>query len=804
MHELVQDIRYAWRALLRAPGFSITVAATLAIGIGATVAIFAVVNAMLLRPLPYPDSDRMVMVWQDLTRRGGPEREWFTPPDFTDLRDQTSSFTALAAVGGWGPALQTQSGAEALNGAIVSSGYFDVVGVRPAIGAAFHPDTERPGVDPVVVLGHDLWQRAYGGDPAVVGRTIRLNDVSHQIVGVMPQGFRDPLFDAEIWRSRTVDADGSCGRGCYTIRVIGRVQPGVDIASANADAGVVAARLAEEYRSNRDITFTVTGLKDDLLAPTRPALIALGVAVTLLLLIAIVNVANLLVARAAVRQRDLAIRTALGARRSLLMRQMLVETTLLGVLGAAGGALVALWAVDLLTAFAPAGTPRIDEVGIDSAALLFALLAGVLAAVAAGAAPALFAVREGVAGVMKDAGGMRTSRTRQRVRSALVVAQVAIALILLIGSGLTLKSLARLQQVDPGFQPQGLVTGGYFLPPARYATDEQVRAFLATARERVAARPGMSDVATTSSLPMTDGDSDLSFMIDGRVLGADEQPPASWYRMVSPNFFDVMGMRIIAGRGFTADDRAGDDIVYAVVVNEEFQRRHFPGGSAIGARLLMGEEGPRAEIIGVVADTRHRGLGTSPIVEMFMTTTQIGSRDAVLVARTDLEAGAAATVVRDAVRSIDPALPPPAFRDMEQVVAQTIALPRLYSAFFTFFAAVSLLLAAVGVYGLTAYAVGQRRQEIGIRVALGARSNDVVRMVVGRSLRLTLAGLAVGTVAALALARPLAVLLFELSAHDVATFTIVPAILAAVALVASWVPARRAAHIDPLKALRSE
>jgi predicted permease len=483
---------------------------------------------------------------------------------------------------------------------------------------------------------------------------------------------------------------------------------------------------------------------------------------------------------------------------------MLVETALLGVLGAVGGAVVALWAVDLLTALAPAGTPRIDEVRVDSAALLFALMAGVLAAVAAGAAPALYAVRDGVAAVMKDAGGMRTSRTRQRARSALVVAQIAIALVLLIGSGLTLKSLARLQQVDPGFRPQGLVAGAYFLPPARYESDEQVRAFLATARERVAALPGMSDVATTSSLPMTEGDSDTGFLIEGRTLGADEQPPASWFRMVSPNFFDVMGMRIIAGRGFTADDRAGDDIVYAVVVNEEFQRRHFAGGSAVGERLRIGSDGPRAEIIGVVADTRHRGLGTSPVVEMFLTTSQVGNRDAVFVARTGLEAGAAAAAVRDAVRSIDPALPPPAFRDMEQLVAETIALPRLYSAFFTFFAAVSLLLAAVGVYGLTAYAVGQRRQEIGIRVALGARSNDVVRMVVGASLRLTLAGLAIGIIAAFALARPLAVLLFELSAHDIATFTIVPAILGIVALAASWVPARRAAHVDPLKALRAD
>jgi predicted permease len=653
-----------------------------------------------------------------------------------------------------------------------------------------------------VVLGYDLWRRAYGADPAVVGRTIRLNDVSHQIVGVMPEGFRDPMFDAEIWRSRTIDAGGNCGRGCYTIRVLGRLGPGVSPASASGDAAALAGRLAQAYASNRDVTFRVVGLKADLLASTRPALIALAAAVALLLLIAIVNVANLLVARTGARERDLAIRTALGARRRVIVRQILLESALLGAVGAMSGALLSLWAVDLLTALAPEGTPRIEEVRVDGAALFFALAAGLLAVVGAGLGPALHAVRGGLAEVMKDAGALRTSRARQRARSTLVIAQVAIALTLLIGAGLTLRSLARLQQVDPGFRTEGLVTGAYFLPASRYPGNDQLREFQVAARQRVAELPGVSDAATTSMLPMTQGDSDMGFLIEGRPLGPDERSPGSWYRMVSPDFFDVMGMRLVAGRGFTADDRAGDDVTYAVVVNEEFQRRYFPAG-AVGGRLLLGDEGPRAEIVGVVADTRHRGLGTSPITEMFMSNMQVASRNVTFVVRTERDAALTGAAVRDALRGIDPLLPPPAFRSMEQIVAQTIALPRLYSAFFAFFAAVSLLLAAVGVYGLTAYAVGQRRQEIGIRVALGARSGDVVRMVVGRSMRLTVAGLAIGLIAAFALARPLAVLLFELSPHDVMTFVAVPAILAAISFLASWLPARRAARIDPLEALRT-
>jgi putative ABC transport system permease protein len=801
MTNLMPDIRYACRALYRAPGFALTVVATLAIGIGAAVAIFAVVNALLLRPLAYPDSDRMVMVWQDLTRRGGPDREWFTPPDFIDLREQTSSFEALTAVGGWGPAMATEEGAEAIEGAIVTSGFFDVVGVQPMLGTSFHPDTEQPGAPPVVVLGHELWQRAFGGSRDAVGGTIRLNDVAHEIVGVMPEGFQDPLFaDAQVWRSRALNP-ATCGRGCYTIRVIGRLNADASATTASADAATVAARLAAEYSTNRDVGFHVVGLKDDLVESTRPALIALSVAVALLLLIAIVNVANLLVARAGVRERELAIRTALGAGRGAIVRQMLVETMVLGAVGVAVGALLALWAVDVLTALAPEGTPRIDQVRLDAAALLFAVVAGMLAAIGAALGPALYAARGRLAQLMKDSGGHRTSPGRRRARSALVITEIAIALTLLIGSGLTLRSLARLQQVDPGFRPDGLVTAAYFLPPARYPGNDEMRAFNDLAQERVSVIPGVGEVAITSRLPMTEGDTDMDFAIEGRVSGPDEHSTVTWYRMVSSNYFDVIGMRVVAGRGFTADDRAGG--TYSVVVNEEFQRRHFPGGSAIGARLAFGGE-ERAEIVGVVADTRHRGLGAAPIVEMFFTTAQVGTRAMTLVVRSERPVGAVGTSVRDAVRSIDPALPPPAFRPMEELVAQTIALPRLYSAFFTFFAAVALLLAGVGVYGLTAYTVGQRRQEIGIRMALGARTRDVIGMVIGQSMLLTAAGLGIGLLAAFALARPLATLLYETRAHDIATFMTVPTLIALISLVACWLPARRAARVQPLTALRSE
>jgi putative ABC transport system permease protein len=376
---ILSDVRYAWRAVRRSPGFSVTVVATLAIALGATVAIFAVVNALLLRPLPYPQPDRLVMVWQDLTRRDGPDREWFTPPDFVDLREQATSFEALASVGAYSPALSGADGAETVEAAVVSWGWFDVVGVRPVLGAPFAPETETPGTPAVVVLSHGLWQRAFGGATDVVGRSIVLNDVAHEIVGVMPAGFRDPLFDAELWRSRVINT-ATCGRGCYTMRVLGRLKPGVALEAAAADANVVAARLAAEYPENRDVGFNVIGLKAELTRESRPALLALAAAVALLLLIAVVNVANLLIARAGVRERELAIRSAVGAGRGAIVRQILVETVVLGVIGAAAGAVLAVWAVDVLTALAPEGTPRIDEVRLDGAALLFALVAGVAAA----------------------------------------------------------------------------------------------------------------------------------------------------------------------------------------------------------------------------------------------------------------------------------------------------------------------------------------------------------------------------------------------------------------------------------------
>jgi predicted permease len=797
------DLRYAWRALRKSPGFTFTVLATLTIGIGATTAIFSLVNALLLRPLPFPQSDRMVIVWQDHTRRGGPAQEWFTPPDYRDLRDRTSSFVAVAAVGPWGPTLTGDGQAEMLNGAIVSAPFFDVVGVRPALGEPFNAQHELDGQTNVVVLGHTLWQRRFGSDRTMVGKTIQLNGQPHIVLGVMPEGFRDPMFSAtEIWRARLGVPQG-CGRLCYTIRVIGRLRAGVSVQAASAETTALSTALAGDFpQALRDVSFRVFGLQENLVAPARTGLLALSLAVGLLLLTGCVNIANLLVARAGVRERELAIRSALGAGRWVIARQLFIEVALLGSLGAVFGGLLALWGVDLLVEMAPPGTPRLEEVRVDAAMLVFALVASMIAALAAGLGPTAQAARSHLGNVLKGAGGLRTSTARRRTRSALIVGEVSIALALLIGAGLLLKSFARLQQVEAGFAAENVYTGFIGLPAARYrdaaAVDQFVQSMLAELR-RV---PGVQAAATTSILPMNPGgDNDSDFQVEGRPPAPDEGGIPGWYRYVSADYFAAMRMRLAAGRFFTTADRANSPRV--VIINETLARRQFAGQNAIGRRLLLNGGTVPAEIVGVVGDVRQRGLDQPTVQEFFIPVTQDADNNINIVMRMAADTDPSASL-RNVLRQLDPDLAPPTLTTMQAIVGGTVALPRLYSAFFAFFAIVALLLAAVGIYGLTSFAVTQRRQEIGVRLAVGARADQVVSMVVRQSMTLTIAGVAIGLVAAALLSGVLSRLLFEISARDLATFAGVPMLLAMVALAASWLPARKAARVDPLNALRRE
>ena len=801
MDRFRQDLRFAVRGLRRSPVFAVTVLATLALGIGANTAIFSFVDALLLRPLPYPEPDRLVTIWQDYTETGGPEQEWFTPPDFADVREHASTIEAVTLIDGFGATLTNAGEPVLLNGGLVSVEWFDVVGVTPALGRGFAADDGQAG--DVVVLSHTVWRDRFGGDTAVVGGTITLNGNPTTVIGVMPQGFESPIAQADLWAPATASTYSGCGRGCYVMRVIGRLAQDATVAQAEAELAGIARSIVEQAPAVKaGMQFRVIGLHALIAGPAEPALLALLGAVGLLLLIACVNIANLLLARAGTREREVAVRSALGAGRRRLMRQLMTESVVLGVAGGALGVLLSLWGVRLLVGMTPPGTPRLDEVAIDLRVLGFAAALSIVTGVLFGLVPAAQLARTRLTSALRD--GERTTAARHRMRGALVVAEIALALMLLVGAGLLVRSFVRLQTVDPGFAPENVMTASLLMPPASYESPAQFNPFYSELLDRLSARPGVVTAGASSILPMSGGDSDIGFLIEGRPMPADRsEAPVAWYRSISADYFRAMGMRLVQGRGITAEDRA--DAPPVVVINETLARRHWPNENPVGQRITSeGPEGPWTTVVGVVADVRDNGLDAPPQVEMFLPYQQVPSRFMNFVLRTETDPQALAPAVRAEVQRLDPNLPVTAIGTMRDLVRTSTAMPRLYLSFFGFFAGVALVLAAVGIYGITAYTVTQRTQEIGIRMALGARQGDVLRLVLRHAVLLVAAGVVLGVAGALALSRQLSALLYDLSPTDPATFATIALILAGVALAASVLPALRAARIDPQVALRSE
>jgi len=804
MDRLRQDLRYASRALFRAPLFTITVLLTLGLGIGANTAIFSFVHAILLRALPYPDADRIVMLWQDFSSAGGPAREWFTPPDYEDLVEQSRTLTAASPIISWGPNLTGTAEPERLTGLIVSTGWFDVVGVQPAIGRGFTAE-DANGDGRVVVLSHGLWQRRFGADPGLAGRSITLNGVDYTVIGVMPEGFRPPFRPADIWRpwTRAVFSAG-CGRGCYVMQVMARVGPQFSLEQAHADIAAIGASIAERFPSEkRDMRLAAVPLHEQLAGPTKPALFAMLAGVGLLLLIACVNIANLLMARAGGREREVAVRTAIGASRGRVLRQLLTESVVLGVVGGAAGVVLAFWGVDLLAAMSPPGTPRLDEVAINATALSFAMALAATTGILFGAVPALQLSRVDVTASLREAGGLRSSIARRRTRNVLVVAEIAITLTLLSGAGLLARSFTRLMAVDPGFRPDRTLAVSLQLPAAKYADDAQVNAFWAQLIERLAAHPQVEAAGATSLLPLSGNNSDVSFAIAGRPPAAGRDQPAANYRTVTPGLFDAMGMRVLRGRGLTEQDHAGAPAV--VVINQSMAERYWPDEDAIGGRISSGSsDGPWTTVVGIVADVHHDGLHLPVRPEMYLPYGQLPDNGMTLVLRTQGDPLDLLPGVRAEVRALDPDLPLGATTTLDQVVSQSVAIPRLFVSFFSFFALVALLLAAVGIFGVTAHAVSQRTQEIGIRMALGAKAHDVLAIVLRQSLAVTATGLLLGLALALGLSRSLRTLLFRTSPADPLTYIAIVLVFGAVAITASLLPALRATRVDPVEALRRE
>lgn len=807
LETLWQDLRYGARLLRTRPGFTAIIVIILALGIGATTAVFSVVNSVLLRPLNYPAADRIVTVWEDHTRRQGPAREWTSPTGVQDWREQGSQvFSHIAAVNSW-PATLTEAGEpEVLAGASVSSEAFAVLGVQPFLGRAFTEEEDQTNAAKVIVLGHSLWQRRFNGDPAIVGKAVRLNGESYTVVGVLPEGLQLPIItNAEIWRPIRPTFNPGCQRGCYTLRVIARLQDGVTLERARTEMSAVGARIAQQFpESNKDVGVTIVPLQEFFVGDLRPALFVLLAAIALVLLITCANVANLLLSKAVAREREMAIRAALGAGRRQIVRQLLSESLLLALLGGGLGVLSAYWLVELFQAIAPTGTPRIDEVRIDGRVLLFSLGVSLLTGLLCGLVPALQAARGDLNQMLRESGaGNKMSSGGGRVRSVLVVAEIAIALVLLIGAGLLMRSFVRLQSVDPGFRPTSALTVRVGLPLTAYPKREQVGIFYQQLQEKLQAIPGVQAVAFSSTLPMAGIDTDTGFQIEGRPAPPPGQTSAAWFSVVSHEYFNTMGINLRAGRAF--DTRESEQSPCAVVVTEAMARRFFPGENPLGQRLIFGSQQTiRCEIIGTVADVHHFGLSTDARPTFYFSARQRSRNAMSVVLRTSGNPMTYVNAVRDAVRSLDPDLAITNVQTLEQLVATSVATPRFVLSLFGSFAAIALVLASLGIYGVIAYTVTQRTRELGIRLALGARGADVVRLVMGQGMRLALLGLALGLLASFGLMRLMTKLLFGVTATDPFTFAGIALLLGAVALLACWIPAQRATKVDPMIALRHE
>jgi putative ABC transport system permease protein len=792
---MLQDFRGALRLLAKNPTFTTAVCLTLAIGIGGTTAMFTVVDAVLLRPLPFPEPERLVWGWGKFPQG---DRASISPPDFVDYRRDVrklrvaamTSFTTQAALSGEGEP-------ENVGSTLASAGFFEVLGVRPALGRGFVPADEQEDQPHVAVVSHALWQRRFGGDSGAVGRPLVLDGREVTLVGVMPAGFRFPA-GAEVWTPLLLRGAEAQVRRFHFLRIVGRLNGGATLAGAQAELDTIAARLAAEHPdSNQGWTVRLQLLRDQMVGPVRPAVLVLFGAMACVLLIACANVASLLLAKSASRRREMAIRAALGAARRRLVRQLLVESVSLALIGGAAGVALAYWAVQGLRLLAPAGTLGMEQAAVDGRVLTFALVLSVATGVLFGLAPAREASRVDLRGGL---GERSAGAPRRRTRAAIVVAETGVAVMLLAGAGLLLRSVAELLRVDPGFDVESVLSATFTLPDTRYPTDGDVRSFTARLVEQAGALPGVRQAAVTSRLPMAPQGGDTYFTVDGEPEPAQGKPTAD-IRAVGPGYFQTMGIRVLRGRDIASSDAPGAPLV--VVVNEPFART-FLAGNPLGRRLRI-DLGRTldAEVVGLVAGVRQYSPGVEPNPAMYVAVDQAPNPLVNLVVRGGTDVSSTASAIRTLVRGLDRGLPVEVVA-LEERVARSTADTRLRAALVGGFASSAILLAAVGVYGLMAGFVADRRREIGLRMALGARVEDVMRLIFSEGARFAGAGLLLGIAAALALGRALSSLLFGIRPWDPVTFVGVATLVALVAAVACSMPARQAARIDPSRALRED
>jgi putative ABC transport system permease protein len=820
---MMTDIRYGIRQLIKHPGFTLVAVLTLALGIGANTAIFSVVNAVLLKPLPFLAPEELVAIGTiDLSETVSPPRLYSLGfPDFADFREQNRSFSSMAVYRDRNVALVDEKGAQSVRGEKVSGEFFDVLGIKPILGRGFARADEQAGGGPgglKVILSHGFWQSHFNRADNVIGRVLMLDGRPNTVIGVMPEGFQFPIqtIAIELYTTIAEDAstpDGSTPltqqRGDHWVQGIARVKTGVPLAQANAELRTIAAALAIKYpETNTKSSAGLLPLRDEMVGDVRTALYVLFGAVACLLLIANANVANLMLARASVRGKEIALRAALGASRGRIVRQLLTESVLLAGLGGLLGLLIAQWGTEALVAAVPQNIPRVGAIHLDGAVLGFTLLLSLATGIIFGLVPAWQASHVDLNTALKSgtrgAGGVEG---KHRVRNALVMTEVALALILLICASLLIQSFARLGRVDTGMRTDRLFTARIGLPEADYPRPEKIIAFFDQLMPRLRAIPGVESVTTVSPLPLSGSNNVSSFDIEEHPMPEGQQP-ASPMRIVGSDYFKTMGVPVREGRGFEETDQLKS--LPVVVVNEQFAQKFFPGQNVLGKRINPGwaigdEKSQMRTIVGVVGNVKHRTLDMEFTPEVYLSTSQIPMSDVSIVARTNVSNPAGITsAVRSELAAVDRNIPLVRVRVFEEYLSRALARPRFNAMLLSIFAGTALLLTAIGIYGVMAYSVSQRTSEIGIRIALGAGKSSIFRLVVGQAMGIVAISLVVGLIGAFAATRLLASLLYGVGASDPVTFVAIVLLVSVVAFLAAWLPARRATRVDPIIALRAE
>ena len=798
MEKVLSDVVYGFRILLKNPAFAAIAVITLGLGIGGNTAIFSVVNSVLLRPLPYANSDQLVIINETKL----PQFPSFSvsPGNFLDWRKQATAFENIAVTAS-GPSILTGGGDPAkVSGRRATANLFQTLRVKPALGRDFTPEEDQEGHDDVVIISYGLWQRRFGGKPEILGQSVTLNNRSYTVIGVMPAGFRFG-GDIDLWKPMAFTADEMKIHGGHYLFCVARIKDGESVERATAELATIAKGLEEQYpNANRGWGIKLTPVLDFAVGSIRPILLVLLGAVGFVLLIACANVANLLLARASTREKEFGIRAALGAGRMRLLSQMLTESVVLALVGGLLGVAIAAVGVRLLPRFAPEDLPRVKQIAIDMRALGFTFLLTLLTGVIFGLAPALQFSKPNLNDSLKEGGRGSTSGGRQIIRSSLVVVEVAMALVLLIGAGLLIKSFSRLAAVNPGFRIDHGLAVEVNLPGAKYAKDQQQAAFFESLWRRAATLPGVESVGATNVMPLSGNDYILGFNIAGRPPAAPGEGISTNYYAVSPDYFRAMGIPLIKGRYFSdADSR---DSAHVAIINQAMARRVFPDQDPIGQRINVtnGDDTFR-EIVGVVADVKHYALDAPAPLQTYEPFLQKPEGGMTLVLRTTVDPASLTQAVRETVLELDKDQPISESNTLERLFSDSVSRQRFGMLLLAVFAGIALMLAAVGIYGVLSYSVAQRMHEIGIRMALGARMTDVLRIVVGRAAGLTLIGIALGLGGAFLITRVMTSMLFGVTPTDPSTFIAIPILLSLVALAASYLPSRRAARIDPSVAL---